>query len=338
MTIFQRVRAYDWKMEMTVGGFVLGYCVLYFLGSSYNKRLVSNWVQTHQEVFSEQFAQVGCDGENVVIKDDNENFTFFASGRLNIASFVANFKLKPRHDFFVWVLESLMSFFFESIKFPQDTVDITVKLDPEALAKTDDFIWAIVSKEGMSDIRNAHYYLSLTKTTDSPRLPNSFVFMTEASDATDVVFKNHLAEALELSKDCVKLLAVTDQPSDKPESVSDCEPVTHFVLNCKLSTGADSAKLIKSFLTFIDQVANSKGKLKAETYKRIKKTRESEISKIVKIKEQLMREELEEKKLEAQKKARDSLRNLSPEEQKKLEKKQAEKKQRKMMNKTKVRG
>ena len=69
-------------------------------------------------------------------------------------------------------------FFTGNVVAPEDKAEIIIT----PLAQYDNFISAVVSKLGMNDARKFNYFLSLCKTTDSPNLPESFVYMSETNE------------------------------------------------------------------------------------------------------------------------------------------------------------
>ncbi|CDK25088.1 unnamed protein product [Kuraishia capsulata CBS 1993] len=340
MTILERIVHYDWKIELLALGLIVSYVVLYLIGSKYNDSKAKNWIAASAKVLDEQFALVGVASNKLYIKDDGEHYAFYASGRLNVASFTAKIKLCARHNLFVWGMETVLSFFLESIDYPEDTVTVTIDLDAEASAKCESFIWSVVSKDNMNKYRSDNYFLSLTKTVESPKLPIEYVFMAENAETTDVMYKESYKDVLKDSASFLQFLAVTDLPVIKPETLEEAQPKKKVILSIKLPKSKKDLeaydRLLKLTLKLVDY-AVSNTSFRLETSRKIKKTRETEISKIKKILDERKKEELDEKKIEEKKKLRENFSKLSLEEQKKLEKKQNEKKQRKMANKQKVR-
>lgn len=339
MTILERIQANDWKLEYITLAFTAVFVILFKLGDFYNQWLVTNYLKALKGVFTKNFAQYGVSSDgSLYVKDSSESYSSYATGRANIAKVDLTFRLAPRHNSFVWILETLLSIFTESVQAPTDRVDIVITPS----AEYDNFILAIVSKLGMNDFRKFNYYLSLTKTSDSARLPESFVFMSEAAEFQDKTLTEELRQSLKLdTASFLRFIAITDQPTEKPATIPECQPVRRIVVSTKLVTGSDQlaqiSKVLNSVFNLVDHLATKKILFKPEALKKIVKTREVEISKIKKIDEEIKAEKLAEEQAKLKKQEQARLRNLSSAEQEKLEKKALEKKQRKAQRKQKLR-
>ncbi|KAI0463819.1 hypothetical protein LJB42_002826 [Komagataella kurtzmanii] len=340
MGLLQRLITYNWKLELVTVSFTLAYLLTHFLGASYNARLVSKWVSSAEEVLDKQFASLGCSVKEKVVKDDNEHYTYFATGRKNIESLTVRFTLKPRHNLLLLVTETILSFFISSIEKSIDSVNIIVKYSDEAESNIDDFIWAIVNKDGMNQARIENYFLSLTKTSESSKLPTEYVFMSETADITEEVYNDAENSGLTSSPTLLKYVAFTDQSIVKPTTLEEAASSKKAILYTNFPSTASELKanqdLLTSFLSLVDNVVENV-KFRPETLKRVKKTREAEIQKIKKALDEVQKEELESKRVEEQRKERERISKLSPEEQRKIEKKRQEKKQRKQMKQQRVR-
>lgn len=342
MTLVERLKVYPWTVETMSIGLIVAYLALFFIGSKYNDNLVKKYIELQrEEVLKDQFYQVGVTQNQLYIKDDGENYSSYATGRVNIASLTQKFRLQARHNVFLWILEAILSAYFESVVTPADTIQLTFDIDAEAAEKYDNFIWAVVSKDKMSTLRTESYYLSLTKTAESEKLPIEYVFMNEVPEMNEILYKSDFKAILEESKDFLRYIAITDQPDEKPTELSEVAPKKKVIVNMRVPKGDSqlkaSVKLVKYVIGYIDFIVE-KAAFRPELTRRIKKTRDAEISKLKKIVEDAKKEELEAKRIEEQKKLREEQSKLSPEEQKKIEKKQQEKKQRKLEKKQRVRG
>lgn len=338
MTLFQRIKAHDWKLEYMTIGFTLAFIVLFKIGDYLNERKVTTFLNSQKELFFKNFAQFGVSPDATYIKDLSEAYSSYASGRENIAKVDITFKLKPRHNTFVWLLESGLSFFTESVASPQDRVDIVITPSIEY----DNFITAIVSKIGMNDFRKFNYFLSLTKTSDSNKLPESFVFMSEAAEFQEKTLTEPLREALKLeSASFLRYIAFTDQAVEKPATLSGFQPQRRIIVSSHLVGGKQQLQQITDVLAalfaLVDDLASKKIEFKVEALRKIVKTREVEIAKFRKIEEEIKAEIKAEEDAKLKKEERDRVRKLSPAEQEKIEKKALEKQRKKAMKKQKVR-
>lgn len=339
LSLLERISLQSWTIEYVTILSIVGYIVLFLLGSWYNQKITKKYLTLLTPFFTKTFYQYGVQKDQLYIKDVADHFTSYATGRANIAKVGISIQLKPRHNLFLWSTEAIMSFFFDSIKTPEDTV----VFDVIPFNKYDNFIFGIVSKLGMDKARKLCYYLSLTRTSDSPKLPESFVFMSEANELQEKLFTKELELALDLSSaSYIKSIAFTDQPQERPEKILDLKPSRRVVIQTKLVTGDDQlahiGKVLEAIFNVIDKLSTQEITLKPETAKKIVRTREIEIGKLKKIEEDEKQEKLADEKARQRKAEREQLRKLSPEEQEKIEKKAAEKRQKKLLKKQRIRG
>jgi hypothetical protein len=339
LTIWERVKLNDWRLEMITLGFTLGYILLFVLGDRYNKSLITGFLSGVSDVFNKNFFQFGVNAKDLYIKDSAENYSSYATGRVNIAKVNINFTLQPRQNVFVWFFEYVLSFFFAVAESPEDRVDIVITPS----AEYDNFILGFVSKLGMNESRNLNYYLSLTKTTDSPSLPQSFVYMSEANEFQEKLTTQEIKAVLNnsVTTSFLKYLAFTDQPAVKPDSIKECYPNRRIVISANLTTKKEQLKqlsnLLEAVFIIIDKLASKDISFRPEALKKIVKTREGEIAKIQKMIDLKKQEDAEYEKAQVKKQERDQYRKLSKEEQIKFEKKKLEKEKKKMQKKQKVR-
>lgn len=338
MGIWGRIKVNDWTLEYITLAFTAIFIVCFKIGDIYNNRLVVKFLDGVKDTMESNFFQYGTSKDDLYIKDNAENYSSYATGRTNIARVRMDFKLRPRHNIFVWFLEGVMSFFTEAVQKPIDKVDIVITPS----VAYDNFIVGIVSKLGMNIFRKFNYFLSLTKTQDSPNLPESFVFMSEGNEFQEKVMTNELAESLTLqSADYIRYISFTDQATERPEKPEGFAPFRRVIVSLKLSSSKDDLKQISNTLEnifgIIDDLASKKITFKADSLKKVAKTREVELAKVVKAEELAKQEEQAEEQARLKKEERDRVRNLSTEEQIKLEKKEMEKKQKKAQKKQKVR-
>lgn len=341
LSLFERVKLNDWRLEIFAIGFITAFVVLFKLGDVYNTSLVNLFLKGLDGVFTSNFARFGVNAKDLYVKDSSEHFSSYASGRDNIAKVDVTIALKPRHNLFVWILEYVLSYFLESVVAPIDRVDFVIT--PSNDVSYDNFIFAIAAKLGMNDSRKFNYYLSLTKTTDSDILPPSFVFMGEVNEIQENVFTDSLKEALTVeTANLIKYIAFTDQPAEKPITIADLAPRRRIVITTGITKNKKQlqqfALVLQSVFDIVDDLVLGKITFRPETLKKVLKTRENELGKINKILDDYKKEKVAEEKAVKKREDLKSLRNLSADEQVKLEKKANEKKQRKLAKKQKQRA
>lgn len=339
MTILERAKLCDWRMEIFTLAFTLLFVLFYKGGDLYNYRKVSSFLAGVKDVLEENFAQFGVGDGKLFIKDSAESYSSYASGRENIEKVNISFKLAPRQNIFLWIMETGFSFFTESVPAPTDRVQIVITPSGDY----ENFIAAIVSKIGMSDHRKFNYFLALTKTSDSEKLPESFVFMSEVTEFHEKTLTQKLASSLTLGlASVVKFIAFTDQPNEKPEAIRDLFPRRRVVLSLNLTNNKQELKevsdILASVFDIVDQLSEKQITFKPEAVRKVVKNRELEIQKIQKLEEELKKEAEADERAKLKKQEREKFRNLSREEQMKAEKKAQDRKQRKAMKKMKVRS
>lgn len=162
-------------------------------------------------------------------------FATYATGRQNVAFMDAKLTLKKRFSPFTTIVESALGFFSESFAPPEDSLEAilypfdgmeanTVPGIPGAAelkvkdskSTFDGFVWAIVNKERMKQIRDDRYDLSITSTRDHAKLPIWLTTMTESAEITDTLLTPELIKAAEGAGELLDYFIVTDQPVEKP--------------------------------------------------------------------------------------------------------------------------
>lgn len=169
-----------------------------------------------------------------------QEFATYATGRQNIAFADIKLSLYKRYNPTTWLIEWLASFFFDSARPPAERMEATThafdgkekdlvparnKQDQESLdsrargaqSTYDGFVWAVVHKDGMRNLRDDRYDLSLTSTKDHNKLPAWATTMSESAEITDSLLTPELAKAIESAGDSFEYLIITDQPLEKPQ-------------------------------------------------------------------------------------------------------------------------
>lgn len=337
LSIIERLLKYDWSKELIIIASIIAFIFAHLYGASTNKKKVENWIDAHREVLKEEFFQVGFKNGKEYVSESPVNYVSFATGRLFINSLTANFTLKGRQNIISLTLEYILSFFF-NVAAPTDNIDIAISINKNT--PLNGFVFAIVNKEIMKRAREEKYYLSLSKTTDSPKLPVNFVFMSEATEITDNLFTPELEEAVQKAANVLNFVAFTDQRAEHPETVEDIESFPRIVLSLKFPSNEEEAKTSAAILSAAINLVEvaSKQKLRPETIRKLKNVRESAVKKINKLQDEKKAEELAQKKAEEKREERNRISKLSPAEQKKHEEKERQKEQRKQRSKQMRRG
>jgi hypothetical protein len=239
----------DFKQEGIILGFLVLTVLVHLFGTGSNRKKAKSWISAHAPVLKKEFALVGFGGPQVPSEQDSlvlpesllkekspQEFTTYASGRQNVAFLDVNLTLHKRYSPITMIAEFAMSLFFDSMPTPAERVEailypfdgreaLTVpgqlpgshELRKDTKSSYDGFVWAIVNKETMKQLRDDRYDVSLTGTKDSPKLPNWVTVMSESAEITDFLLTPELIKAIEQAGDLLEHLIITDQPVDQPQ-------------------------------------------------------------------------------------------------------------------------
>lgn len=163
-----------------------------------------------------------------------QEFITYATGRQNVAFVDIKLTLYKRYNPAIFLVEWAMSFFLDSVRPPTERMEATAyafdgkerDLVPKQKGQEqeirvpqssyDNFVWAVVHKEAMRNLRDDRYDISLTSTKDHAKLPVWATTMSESAEITDFFLTPELIKAIETAGDAFEYLVVTDQPLDKP--------------------------------------------------------------------------------------------------------------------------
>lgn len=222
-------------------------------GAWANKSRAKQWGATHLPLIQSEFASVGFSGEKTSsdteadlkagnnIPDDllrqkakNEYITY-ATGRQNVAFLHVLLSLYKRYNPVTWGLEAVFSFFFDSVTPPVERVEATLypfdgreksnipkQADGSQVQSKDSsydgFVFAVVHKDKMQQLRNDRYDLSLTATRDHAKLPDWATTMSESAEITEALLTPELVKAVTECGEDLECLVITDQPLDAPKT------------------------------------------------------------------------------------------------------------------------
>ncbi|EMC94021.1 hypothetical protein BAUCODRAFT_36492 [Baudoinia panamericana UAMH 10762] len=289
-----------------------------------------------------------------MLKEANKGvYTTYATGRQNVAFLDVKLTLYPRYNPGKWLAEAVLSFFFDSVPAPVERLEATAYcfdgkeklLVPSATpgggskdSSYDGFVFAIVHKDKMKQLRDDRYDLSLTATKDHPKLPAWCTVMSESAEVTEALVTPELVKAITDAGEDLEALIITDQPTDAPKKLNDTLPKKRITLSTRLRTQPDSTSLFALFLRLPDFLVST-AHFRPEALRKIKATREEEQRKIRKVDE--------DEKAEAKRVAGDKLKKeererklgkLSAEEQRKFLEKEREREGKKGMKRKSMKG
>jgi hypothetical protein len=195
---------------------------------------------TAEEIEGEGLAKTLAGGslenpEELLKEKSPQEFTTYATGRQNVAFIDVNLNLLKRYSPLSMVAEYGLSLFFDSMPAPVERVQVIAypfdgrealtvpgqvpgahELRKDTKSSYDGFVWAIVNKDTMKQLRDDRYDVSITTTKDSAKLPNWATVMSESAEVTDFLLTPELIKAVEQAGEIFDHLIVTDQPIDQP--------------------------------------------------------------------------------------------------------------------------
>ena len=246
--------------------FIVVVVAFHIWGRRKNRRIAKNWLNAHAPLLEQEYAVVGFAGrkpptvdqvessglakavsadeaavpDSILKEKTAQDFITYATGRQNVAFLDIKLSLFKRYNPLTFILEWLLSFFFDTARPPTERMEATAyafdgkekdfvprrtKQDQESQdsrfkgtqSAYDGFVWAVVHKDCMRNLRDDRYDLSLTSTKDHAKLPVWSTIMSESAEITDTFLTPDLIKAVEAAGDDFEYLIITDQPLDKPQ-------------------------------------------------------------------------------------------------------------------------
>lgn len=226
-------------------------CLVHIWGTRSNKSRAKKWADVYVPVLESEFASVGFktgkkgstrveQGTEDLLKQTKKNvYTTYATGRQNVAYADVQLTLHKRYNPLGWLGETAMALFLESVPDPAEKVEATVycfdgkekAILPQSASigkdsTFDGFVWAIVHKDKMKELRDERYDVSLTATRDNPKLPEWATIMSESAEVTDTMLTPELIKAVNQAGEDLESLVISDMPVDAPKKYA---PPSHLL-------------------------------------------------------------------------------------------------------------
>ncbi|TIC35511.1 DUF1682-domain-containing protein [Wallemia mellicola] len=319
---------------------VLVYILWSFVGSRWNKRIADKWADHWQGIINKQVAMVNVFKQSPTYADGPTDYLTYASGRRGMERFYTHVHTRPRHDIF----QQLFNLAWSTIDFGADSSDnvtLTAKLTPPKSGQDVGFVYALVKKSKMANLRKKRFDLGLTKTiNDSDAFTSDFSPMAEVHALNSSFSKEGLTGLPETVKEAgayLNWLIISDQPTEKPSKGPLKPEEKERVIEINLKLPSDMSKLtsyIMLVFNLIDAIHLQKLSLNADTLRRLQKNRQDlEVSLIKEYAKQLEDEEeertgktAEERKRIAKKAIEDAkYEKMTPEQRRKHEEKERKK-------------
>ena len=171
-------------------------------------------------------------------------YTTYATGRQNVAFVDFKLSLVKRYNPLTRFGEAMFGMLFESLPAPEERMEAICYVfdgqenqlvprlgDRKATPNStyDGFVWAIVHKDLMKQLRDDRYDLSLTTTKDHPKLPDWATIMSESAEVTETLLTPELVKAVKEAGEAMEALIVSDQPMDQPKKYVAIPTSMHFI-------------------------------------------------------------------------------------------------------------
>ncbi|KAK5990171.1 UPF0674 endoplasmic reticulum membrane C2G5.01-like protein [Cladobotryum mycophilum] len=344
----------------TEGVILLVSAIIFFLhiiGARTNRSKAKQWIKAHASAMKNEFASVGFRGvptadaefdPSAFLKEKSLfEYASYATGRQNVAFMDVKITLAKRFNPIIHYAETLAAILSDSFSMPQEAVEATIypfdgKEDlTDGKSTFDGFVWAIVNKDAMQQLRSDRYDLSLTATKDNSKLPNWLTIMSENAEITETFLTQELIDVVKAAGEVFDYLVISDQPVDKPITIEETIPRKRLFLKYRLPSSHSYESLLPLFSYFmrLPDALVQLAHFRPEVLKRVRATREQMIAQIKKVAEEEKNEERAAEKEKLKKAKRDAeLKGLDAKAQKKYLEKEKEKELRKSQKKMTMRG
>lgn len=368
----QRHSLDEFRLEGIVISIGLVIFIVHLIGSRLNRSKSKAWARAHAPALKSEFASVGFSGRSTVESDPQAiegvlkekslfEYAAYGTGRQNVAFVDVTLTLIKRFNPMISLGETLFNFFWDSVDAPRDIMDaviypfdgketLTVPQVPgthelrskDSKSSYDGFVWAIVAKGRMKQLRDERYDLSITFTKDHSKLPNWATVMTESAEITEQLLTPEIIQAVELAGDAFDYLIVSDQPIDKPRTLEEATTARKRVfLRYTIPSNNDFSTVTPLFTQFL-QLPDSlvaKAKFRPEILRKVNRVREEAVAQLKKEADAVVAEERNAERERVKKVKRDQeLAGLDAKQQKRYLEKEREKETRKAAKKQTMRG
>ncbi|CZR67182.1 uncharacterized protein PAC_17081 [Phialocephala subalpina] len=370
--IHERYSPSDFKQEGVILGLILVIVAIHLFGTSTNRKKAKQWISAHAPVLRKEFALVGfggpkeiTDGEveveslelpkDILKEKSPQEFTTYASGRQNVAFLDVKLTLLKRYSPLSLIAEYGMSLFFDSMQAPSEQMEailypfdgreaLTVpgqlpgahELRKDTKSSYDGFVWAVVNKETMKQLRDDRYDVSITSTKDTSKLPSWATIMSESAEITEFLLTPELIKAVEDAGELLNHIIITDQPIDQPLKLDDTIPKKRIYLSMRVPSSGDYSKVLPLFQYFVrlTDILVQGAHFRPEVLRKVRTTRDDTIRRLQKADEEEKAEERNVEREKAKKLKRDlELKALDAKGQKKYLEKEKEREMKKSQKK-----
>ncbi|KAI8991748.1 hypothetical protein BDF20DRAFT_909482 [Mycotypha africana] len=325
----------DFQMEIGLLSAFFLYFLLWSRGKSTNMTRANHWLQGQIEYFQQQFALVGDNKSNKLVKDGPADFLLYTTGRRNVQFGHWWFKMKKRNDMLTLFTTTVLSK-FTSTKPSVDRMDVTLQLDKNLPEK---FVFAVIRKDLAADLHKKRFDLNrVGKIASSKLLSDEYNVYAETQKLADTILTTTKMTEWLKNKAPGRLehLILSSLPAEEP-IMYDNDNHMSLSLSFLMPEGKD-VDTLDPFVELACQIPDvlQQLRLPADVKTKINKNREDLLKEFSKKKAADRAEELAKKKAEAKRAEEERIKKLSPAEQRKWEEKERARTMKKQMKRRKV--
>lgn len=331
----------EFKQEAVIIILLFLIVLIHHFGTSKNRKKAKKLVKEIGPTLHKEFSLLGfettpaaeqdkwhVDLIHGILKEKSPSeFSTYATGRQNIAFLDIDLILLKRYSPLTLMVEAAMSIFFEGMSAPSEHVGITIypfdgkehllvpgqipgsnELRKGTKSTYDGFVWAVVNKDNIKQLRDDRYDISLTSTKDSNKLPKWTTVMSESAEISEVLLSPELIQAIEQAGELFNHLIITDQPVEQPIKLEDTNPRKRISLSLKIPSSDDYSSVLNllQYIISLTDLLVQHAHFRPEVLRKVRSAREEATRKIQKAEED---EKAEQRNLEREK-AKKEKRNL----------------------------
>ncbi|KAI8579428.1 hypothetical protein K450DRAFT_199440 [Umbelopsis ramanniana AG] len=326
-----KVSVKDFLFEIAMLCFFAAYIAIWYVGGNKNLAIAKKWTGAQLEYLRTQFAHVGDNAGNTLVKDSPNEYVLYTTGRRNMKFAHWFVTLYPRNDITTAIANQVLALAGWE-KPAKDHVTATVTLDDSS---SEGFVFAVLPEATSKELRADRFDLKkFTKTSQHSKLPKNLVVSCESSDLADLLLEGKVADVIREAGDAFNSLIITCYPTVAPESLKESYPQTVTVdFDINSSDAKASSGLVQLVCELPDILSARCRNFKPEIKNKLRKNREEVLKEYAKIHAEERAEELAKKKADAKKAEEERVRKLSPAEQRKWEEKERAKELKKSQKK-----
>ncbi|TYJ58153.1 hypothetical protein B9479_001249 [Cryptococcus floricola] len=226
------------------------YLLAYVAGKAVNVNRAKSTIQPYITLIRSQFSST-----RPLLHSSPALHLLFATGRRSVLALHTTISLYPIHDLPMFLFGLGRSFIEPTYVFEENVVfDFTIGHGADGVSDGTGVV-AIVSKDGMKDVRSKRWDLTFTKLAETSAVPITHALFTEHSDLTDLVLKTPNVGVSDLLKDSdslsvLKYLLVSDVAAERPAKgpIAPKSKSRHVILSVHKPSSPAQVEAVKAWV------------------------------------------------------------------------------------------